>query len=208
MLKKIISLSLTALVLFSFASVSANELYLTPTVDLKSESKLLSVDELHKLPSSSEERYVFLRALENNITFEEAQNIVDREESIIPLAPVEYISYRTFYTTANTSIRTTNFGYIPIKVASEIRCVVNRLTGKVVYVEEFGSPYAYTNDYFVNFDHGGFTTQRLSDTKARVSATGRFIMEESVGIGFDIVSYGVSGTVKSSVFSIYAYIGY
>lgn len=169
------------------------------------DSDVVSAQHLSSIPMNSKERYIYVKALENNISYDEAKKINDNEESVIPLASDEYISYRTIYTTANTKLHTVQ-GYLTINIASELRCIVSRLTSKVVYVESFGSPYAYTNDFFQRFDHGGFTIQRLSDTRARVSATGRFLMDVSVGVGYDILSGSVNGCLASKTFTIYAYL--
>lgn len=112
------------------------------------------------------------------------------EESAVYITKSKYIT--------STKISNTN---VCMKILTEARCVVDKDSGKVLFVQDFGKPYIHIDSpTYLKFEHGGFNIDRLGDTSARISTTGQFFFNRGgVSVGLDIISLPRHGLIKSEV---------
>ncbi|HHX67693.1 MAG: hypothetical protein WAO56_01975 [Miniphocaeibacter sp.] len=178
-------------VIFSLILIEKNVVF-TASEDIQKNSEL-SLDSILDLLENSIERYAYSQALANNTSYEyelqkEKDFIANR---ISPRIGDEYIAYRIVSGKAKETIKT-NSGNIGVTFYTEIRCVVNRRTGRVSNVESWGKPYVTTNDYYKNFQGSDVNINRTGNTSARFSVTGQFYINGgSFSIGGDIIGYSV-----------------
>lgn len=162
----------------------------------------LSYATLHSLKPNSIERYVYAKALAEDKDYKSllSQEIHDNK---LLRAPDEYIDYVTKSVTSGKI--STNLGQLSTTITTEAKVVRSRHTGRILRVENFGSPYASVRGYSSDFRHGGFNINRTSPTSARFSATGQFFIDGgSFSVGGDIVSYSVNLGAKTRVLTVVA----
>ena len=155
---------LSALSVFAFDSQSEGE---------------ANISQIDKFPKNSIERYAYSKAVTNHTSFKD--ELKKARTDVVPLSNDEYVTYRTKGSKA-TGI-STNKGVLNSYIYTEAKVVVNRLTGRVTRVIDFGAPYASISSYSSEWRGGGFNINRVSVTSARFSTTGQFIIH---GLGFTV----------------------
>lgn len=138
-----------------------------------------------RFPQNSMERYAYSKALINETTLEE--ELLKEENSRLSLTADEYIDYKT--QSVPTESIPTDFGTLHPVISTEVKVVVSRKTGKVVRVEDIGTPHVSVGNDDVTWQGGDFTIDRTGDRDIRLSSTGQFFVHDhSVSVGLDIVS--------------------
>lgn len=100
-------------------------------------------------------------------------------------------------------------GQVSFRITTEARVLRSKDTGKILKVEDFGSPYASISGFQSEFQHGGFSIDRTSPKSARFSARGQFIISKpSFLVGGDIISYPMDFKVKTEPLTIISYISW
>ncbi len=161
---------LSALSVFAFDSQSDGE---------------ANISQIDKFPKDSIERYAYSKAVTNHTSF--TDELKKAKTDVVPLSNDEYVTYRTKGSKA-TSI-STNKGDLDSYIYTEAKVVVSRLTGRTIRVIDFGAPYASISSYSNEWRGGGFNINRESNTFARFSTTGQFIIHGSgFTVGYSIIS--------------------
>lgn len=143
--------------------------------------------QLERFKQNSMERYVYSKAIANGTSFE--QELRKEKSSALPLAKDEYIDYKT--KSATVGKIPTNLGILEPIISTEAKVVVHRGTGKIIRVEDFGTPYITTGSSAVVWKSGAFNVHRQSEVCARFSATGQFsINDVPLCVGFDLFPAG------------------
>ena len=166
---------LSALSVFAFDSQSEGE---------------ANISQIYKFPKDSIERYAYSKAVTNHTSFKD--ELKNAKTDVVPLSNDEYVTYRTKGSKA-TGI-STNKGVLDSYIYTEAKVVVSRLTGRATRVIDFGAPYASIPSYTNEWRGGGFNINRASDTSARFSTTGQFIIH---GPGFTVGHSIISVTVNT-----------
>lgn len=138
-----------------------------------------NISQIDKFQKDSIERYAYSKAVTNHTSFKD--ELKKAKNDVVPLSNDEYVTYRTKGSKA-TGI-STNRGVLDSYIYTEAKVVVNRLTGNEARVIDFGAPYASISSYSSEWRGGGFNVNRVSDTSARFSTTGQFIIH---GLGFTV----------------------
>lgn len=138
-----------------------------------------NISQIDKFQKDSIERYAYSKAVTNHTSFKD--ELKKAKNDVVPLSNDEYVTYRTKDSKA-TGI-STNRGVLDSYIYTEAKVVVNRLTGNEARVIDFGAPYASISSYSSEWRGGGFNVNRVSDTSARFSTTGQFIIH---GLGFTV----------------------
>ena len=138
-----------------------------------------NITQIDKFQKDSIERYAYSKAVTNHTSFKD--ELKKAKNDVVPLSNDEYVTYRTKGSKA-TGI-STNRGVLDSYIYTEAKVVVNRLTGNEARVIDFGAPYASISSYSSEWRGGGFNVNRVSDTSARFSTTGQFIIH---GLGFTV----------------------
>lgn len=100
-------------------------------------------------------------------------------------------------------------GQVSFKITTEARVLRSRDTGKILEVEDFGSPYVSISGCQSEFQYGSFRIDRTSPKSARFSARGQFIISKpSFLVGGDIISYPMDFKVKTEPLTIVSYISW
>lgn len=157
--------------------------------DSKNEGEA-NISQIDKFPKDSIERYAYSKAVTNHTSFKD--ELQKAKTDAVPLSNDEYVTYRTKGSKA-TSI-STNKGALDSHIYTEAKVVVSRLTGRTTRVIDFGAPYASISSYSSEWRGGGFNINRASDTSARFSTTGQFIIH---GPGFTVGHSIISVTVNT-----------
>ncbi len=161
---------LSALSVFAFDSQSDGE---------------ANISQIDKFPKDSIERYAYSKAVTNHTSF--TDELKKAKTDVVPLSNDEYVTYRTKGSKA-TSI-STNKGALDSYIYTEAKVVVSRLTGRTTRVIDFGAPYASISSCSNEWRGGGFNINRESNTFARFSTTGQFIIHGSgFTVGYSIIS--------------------
>lgn len=144
-----------------------------------------NISQIDKFPKDSIERYAYSKAVTNHTSFKD--ELQKAKTDVVPLSNDEYVTYRTKGSKA-TSI-STNKGALDSHIYTEAKVVVSRLTGRTTRVIDFGAPYASISSYSNEWRGGGFNINRESNTFARFSTTGQFIIHGSgFTVGYSIIS--------------------
>lgn len=144
-----------------------------------------NISQIDKFPKNSIERYAYSKAVTNHTSFKD--ELEKAKTDVVPLSNDEYVTYRTKGSKA-TGI-STNKGVLNSYIYTEAKVVVNRLTGRATRVIDFGAPYASISSYSSEWRGGGFNINRVSDTSARFSTTGQFIIHgPGFTVGYSIIS--------------------
>ena len=144
-----------------------------------------NISQIDKFPKNSIERYAYSKAVTNHTSFKD--ELKKAKTDVVPLSNDEYVTYRTKGSKA-TGI-STNRGVLNSYIYTEAKVVVNRLTGRATRVIDFGAPYASISSYSSEWRGGGFNINRVSDTSARFSTTGQFIIHgPGFTVGYSIIS--------------------
>lgn len=144
-----------------------------------------NISQIDKFPKNSIERYAYSKAVTNHTSFKD--ELKKAKTDVVPLSNDEYVTYRTKGSKA-TSI-STNKGALDSYIYTEAKVVVSRLTGRTTRVIDFGAPYASISSYSNEWRGGGFNINRESNTFARFSTTGQFIIHGSgFKLGYSIIS--------------------
>ncbi|WP_300411090.1 hypothetical protein [Lagierella sp.] len=160
---------------------------------------------------NSQERYVLSKAINDNMSYAEAKRIVEKEEYDILnsnsenhkllRSPNYYISYKTYSRTA-TTFNSVKVGKITIQFTVEVRVIHDRNDLSYTKIDSIGAPVATGSRYLIRFEHGGFNKYLLGDRSFRLSATGYFVMDASVGVGGPFFSVGTSGQIRSKTMTL------
>ncbi len=150
-------------------------------------------EELNEFPENTIERFAKVKSIQNGTSFDFELLKAKEEEKNILRSYDEEIRYITKGSSARglvVNVETSGRMNLQVIVYSEARCLVNRVSRRVTRVEDFGNPYiSVRGAYRASFENGGYNINRLSDTKARFSATGEFyITYPTITVGGDIVS--------------------
>lgn len=129
-----------------------------------------------------------------NFGAEEDQNISEvteyqkeSKDKVVNISDDEYVDYSTKGSIAKTLY--TNKGDLKAYIYSKAKVAVDRSTGKVTRVIDFGVPYASVESYSTEWQGGEFNVNRVDDTSARFSTTGQFIIHDpGFSVGYSIVS--------------------
>ena len=151
------------------------------------ENNTVNISKISMFKKNSIERYAYSMAVKNKTSYKE--ELKKAENDIIPTAYDEYIAYRTKGGRARNIY--TNKGTLGSMIYSEARVVINRTTGRVTRVINFGAPYASINSYSSEWRGGGFNEYRTGDKSVRFSTTGQFIIH---GGGFTVGNSIISVT--------------
>lgn len=144
-----------------------------------------NISQIDKFQKDSIERYAYSKAVTNHTSFKD--ELKKAKNDVVPLSNDEYVTYRTKGSKA-TGI-STNRGVLDSYIYTEAKVVVNRLTGNEARVIDFGAPYASISSYSSEWRGGGFNVNRVSDTSARFSTTGQFIIHgPGFTVGYSIIS--------------------
>ncbi|NYB75001.1 hypothetical protein HZF24_12710 [Sedimentibacter hydroxybenzoicus DSM 7310] len=142
-------------------------------------------------PKNSRERFVASLALEKNISYEEADKL-EKEESIGINGYDEEVRYKSVDEKAGKITGGSNYSQ-DVYIATEVRCVWNKATNKLVNIEHIGGPVLYLPG--VSFSNttisGGDIVIEQYPTTARISRTVVFtytISGVTVTLGGDILS--------------------
>ena len=186
-MKLVLSSLLIAMVLFT--STNASNIVNAKERTTSNEEKI----NLNDYPKDTRERYVASLALKYNISYEEADILEKKQaDSMIGIqADDEYLRYRTVDKKAGT-ITGSSYSQ-PVHIASEISCVWNRATNKLVSIVSLGGPIVYLPGTISGSlsIKGGNIVKELHTTSGRISQTATITYEKSrtsVSVGGDIVS--------------------
>lgn len=107
------------------------------------------------------------------------------------------------YITKSKDITPISVSYhnVRVRIFTVARCIVDKDSGKVLLVEDFGKPYIHIDSpAYLKFEHGEFNIDSISDTSARISTTGQFFVDrDGVSVGLDIISLPRHRIIKSEV---------
>lgn len=155
-----------------------------------------NISQIDKFPKNSIERYAYSKAVTNHTSFKD--ELKKAKNDVVPLSNDEYVTYRTKGSKA-TGI-STNRGVLDSYIYTEAKVVVNRLTGNEARVIDFGAPYASISSYSSEWRGGGFNINRVSDTSARFSTTGQFIIHgPGFTVGYSIISVTANTSAVTEV---------
>lgn len=157
-----------------------------------------NISQIDKFPKNSIERYAYSKAVTNHTSFKD--ELKKAKNDVVPLSNDEYVTYRTKGSKA-TGI-STNRGVLDSYIYTEAKVVVNRLTGNEARVIDFGAPYASISSYSSEW-RGGFNINRVSDTSARFSTTGQFIIHgPGFTVGYSIISVTANTSAVTEVMTL------
>lgn len=158
-----------------------------------------NISQIDKFPKNSIERYAYSKAVTNHTSFKD--ELKKAKNDVVPLSNDEYVTYRTKGSKA-TGI-STNRGVLDSYIYTEAKVVVNRLTGNEARVIDFGAPYASISSYSSEWRGGGFNINRVSDTSARFSTTGQFIIHgPGFTVGYSIISVTANTSAVTEVMTL------
>lgn len=158
-----------------------------------------NISQIDKFPKNSIERYAYSKAVTNHTSFKD--ELKKAKTDVVPLSNDEYVTYRTKGSKA-TGI-STNKGVLESYIYTEAKVVVNRLTGRATRVIDFGAPYASISSYSSEWRGGGFNINRVSDTSARFSTTGQFIIHgPGFTVGYSIISVTANTSAVTEVMTL------
>lgn len=118
--------------------------------------------------------------------------------------------YLDYVTKSSSQVKIpSKIGQVSVRITTEARVLRSKNGGKILEVENFGSPYASIPGYQSEFQHGDFIIDRTSPKSARFSARGQFIISKpSFLVGGDIISYPMDFKVKTEPLTIVSYISW
>ena len=158
-----------------------------------------NISQIDKFQKDSIERYAYSKAVTNHTSFKD--ELKKAKNDVVPLSNDEYVTYRTKGSKA-TGI-STNKGVLESYIYTEAKVVVNRLTGNEARVIDFGAPYASISSYSSEWRGGGFNVNRVSDTSARFSTTGQFIIHgPGFTVGYSIISVTANTSAVTEVMTL------
>lgn len=158
-----------------------------------------NISQIDKFQKDSIERYAYSKAVTNHTSFKD--ELKKAKNDVVPLSNDEYVTYRTKgYKATGIS---TNRGVLDSYIYTEAKVVVNRLTGNEARVIDFGAPYASISSYSSEGRGGGFNINRVSDTSARFSTTGQFIIHgPGFTVGYSIISVTANTSAVTEVMTL------
>lgn len=158
-----------------------------------------NISQIDKFQKDSIERYAYSKAVTNHTSFKD--ELKKAKNDVVPLSNDEYVTYRTKGSKA-TGI-STNRGVLDSYIYTEAKVVVNRLTGNEARVIDFGAPYASISSYSSEWRGGGYNINRVSDTSARFSTTGQFIIHgPGFTVGYSIISVTANTSAVTEVMTL------
>lgn len=178
----------------------------TPTLDTQS-AALTPKEDPRNYPKNTKERYIASIAFARNISYEQAEEYVERTPMTI--ASDDVIRYQTIDQCAYTYDAQFD---AEVWISAEVQYVYNRGTHSKSIVS-IGEPYTYVYGTTIknsSFDHGGYNTYVTGAARGRISVTGSFTIESSdtgITFGGDILNitttaYGVKFTTHARTYSI------
>lgn len=159
---------------------------------------------------STRERFVASLALENNISYEEADILERQEASTILRAPDEVLCYATISKNAGNIYGIS--GYVqPVFISTEVRCVWNRATNSLTNIENIGNPITTLpgdRNSNVSMIGGDYNIEQYSKS-GRISQTVAFeyyVEGINISIGGDVlgVSKQFAGVIVTTAAKTYA----
>lgn len=170
-----------------------------------------SIDPLD-YPENTRERFVASLAQQNEISYEEADQLEATQSANITRAADEVLRYRTVDKSAGTISNGKGYSASP-HIATEVCFVYSYATKGVVSIESLGNPYMYVpGASSFSLSSGGFNITKNAKS-GRISTTGSVSYKVSgttISIGGDIVSvstttggYKVTSKAKTFVINIY-----
>lgn len=118
---------------------------------------------------------------------EDSRSQVATMHDVATISKDEYVDYSTKGSIAKTLY--TNKGDLKAYIYSKAKVAVDKSTGNVKRVIDFGVPYASISSYSTEWRGGEFNVNRVDDTSARFSTTGQFIIHDpGFSVGYSIVS--------------------